>query len=227
MNHPSDLKLEAHLLDKASGLAPHIGECEKCRARLARMEREGEDFRRYVYPATLDGLLPKARPWWIFLVPVAAALAIGVVVRGPSADYVGTKGNAFKLTVYAGLSEGAVPLPDRGVVPASAALRFRVQAANECTLSIVSIDGDGQISQIVPGVAISGAQALPGGAVLDGHAGPERIYAVCARSQIPAAELDQAVKGSVGIGQEAVRGGTSLRGLPDGAMQTTLLLEKR
>ena len=55
MNHPSELKLERHLLDPArSGIAGHVAECERCRGRLSEMQKQGEDFRRFVYPATLD-----------------------------------------------------------------------------------------------------------------------------------------------------------------------------
>ena len=45
MNHPSELKLERHLLDPArSGIAGHLAECERCRARLSEMEKQGEDW---------------------------------------------------------------------------------------------------------------------------------------------------------------------------------------
>jgi hypothetical protein len=229
MNCPSDLKLEAHLLDPVSPIAPHVSTCEKCQARLARMEREGDDFRRLVYAQTLDGLTPKKRTrFWLLipaLLPVAAVLLL--VRRPPPAEYVGTKGSALKLSVYAGSASGAVLVNDRAEVPAGAALRFKVQASRECNLSIVSVDGDGQVSSLVPSVAVSGAQTLNGGAVLDGRAGPERIYAVCAGAPLSESQVASAVKGSVARGQEGVRSGTSLSGLPEGALQTTLLLEKR
>ena len=43
---PSDLRLEAYLLDAASsGLFPHVDGCLDCQARLRRMNAEGEEFR--------------------------------------------------------------------------------------------------------------------------------------------------------------------------------------
>src|SRR6267143_455947 len=51
--HPSELALEAYLLDReTSPVAPHLGECERCRARVARMERDGGA------PVSNQGALP-------------------------------------------------------------------------------------------------------------------------------------------------------------------------
>jgi anti-sigma factor RsiW len=54
----SEIALELHLFDPArSRLGSHVEGCPACQARLARMEREGEEFRRFVHPRTLDRLL--------------------------------------------------------------------------------------------------------------------------------------------------------------------------
>ena len=100
--HPSELALEAYLLDReTSKVAPHVADCEHCRARVARMEREGEDFRRFVLPATLDAVLeknaPRRRKAWLWLAgiaPVAAAAAVIISLRPtqPPEGYVGEKG---------------------------------------------------------------------------------------------------------------------------------------
>ena len=79
---PSDLKLEFHLLDPASsGLASHLAGCPGCRERLERMAGEGEEFRRFVYPATVDAVVRAARRrgtlrWLPALVPLAAAAGL-------------------------------------------------------------------------------------------------------------------------------------------------------
>jgi hypothetical protein len=237
MTHPSDLKLEAHLLDAAhSPVAAHVAGCDRCRARLQRMEGEGEEFRRFVYPATLAGLEqrpPRRWVWVKFAAPVAAlaaAVVVLVVRTGPPDDYSGAKGAAFKLTVYAGLGESARALGDGDVVPANASLRFRVQPSGSCHLAIVSVDETGHVSRLFPpagdAVSVTKMQALPGGAVLDGRAGPERIYAVCAPAPIPLSQIEEAARAVSPPGAASVRAAGPLRGLPEGAAQATLLLEK-
>lgn len=240
MNCPSDLKLEGYLMNAAlSEAAPHVAACERCRARLRQMEREGEDFRRFVYPATV-GALQRTRPplRWLGLSAPAMALAAAAAVvlmarRGPPDDYSGTKGAALKLTVYAGSTTGARALNDREAVPASASLRFRVQPSAPCRLAIVSVDDGGQVSRLFPaageeGVNVAQPQALPGGAVLDGRVGPERIYAVCTPAPLPLSLLEEAVRAATPArGPGSIRTAGPLRGLPQGSAQTTLLLEKQ
>jgi hypothetical protein len=238
MTCPSDLKLEAHLLDAAhSPVAAHVAGCDRCRGRLQRMEREGEDFRRFVYPATLAALEkrpPRSWLWVKFAAPVAALAAAAVVLAvrtGPPDDYSGTKGAALKLTVYAGLGERARALGDREAVPANASLRFRVQPSGPCHLAIVSVDETAHVSRLFPptgeeAVSVTKMQVLPGGAVLDGRAGPERIYAVCAAAPVPLSRIEEAAHAVSAPGSASVRSGGPLRGLPQGSAQATLLLEK-
>lgn len=241
MSCPSDLKLEAHLLDgERSAATPHVASCDRCQARLARMQQQGEHFRRYVYPATLEALENPPRLWqgwrWLGLsAPVAALAAAAVVLSvrtGPADDYTGTKGGALRLDVYASLGAGARALGDHAAVPASASLRFRVQPSSPCHLAIISVDELGQVSRLFPlsgeavGTSVKSRQALPGGAVLDGRAGPERIYAVCTAAPLPLARIEDSARSAVGAGAAAVREAGALRGLPKGSLQTTLLLEK-
>ncbi len=242
MTCPSDLKLEAHLLEgERSAVAPHVAGCDRCQARLQRMEREGENFRRFVYPATLEGLeRPPRRSFsWTWLglglgAPVAALATAAVILlvrTGPADDYTGIKGGALRLDVYAALGAGARSLGDRDVVPASASLRFRVQPSSPCHLAIVSLDDLGQVSRLFPlageaGTRVTGRQELPGGAVLDGRAGPERIYAVCTAAPLLLARIEEATR-TASPGAAAVRKAGPLRGLPAGSLQATLLLEKK
>ena len=222
MKHPSDLALEEHLLDRNKH-ADHVAGCDRCRQRVAMMEEEGKHFRQYVYPATLEKLeaAPKRRWSWL-LGPIAAAAAAAAVlalyVRQPDSDYVGTKGSALKLTIYASDGSGAHAVADGATVPANAALRFKVHASSPCELTILSLDDSGQVSTVAAGAKIAGEQTLPGGAVLDGRAGQERFFAVCAPGRI--AGLEEKVK-AAGVG-----GRKDLSDLPPGSAQASQLLVK-
>jgi hypothetical protein len=241
--HPSELALEAYLLDReTSPVAPHLGECERCRARVARMEREGEDFRRFVLPRTLDAVLAKTaperrRPWlWVLgIAPVAAVAALIVAIRPgqppePPEGYLGVKGG-MNLVAYLGAPGGAKVVLDGQAVKPSAALRFSVAPAGRCNLWIVSVDESAQISRIYPaqgdgGAPVSNQGALPGGAVLDGRPGLERFYAVCSPRPLRYDDLTKSVRAGV-RGADDLRKGPALPGLPRGTKQATLLLEKR
>jgi hypothetical protein len=222
MNHPSELKLERHLLDPArSPIAAHVAECERCRARLLEMEKQGEDFRRFVYPATLERVMRRrwtqARALWL-LAPAAGLAAVLLIARpGPTSDYMGTKGGALTLTAYAALPSGARPVADGDAIPASTSLRFRVRAARPCKLTLVSVDANGEVSRLYA-QEVRGDTALPGGVNLDGKTGPERFFAVCASDGYDAAE--QAARG---IGAN-VRQKQTLPGVQ--GPQASLLIEK-
>jgi len=235
---PSDLALEAHLLDpEHSPIAPHLLACPGCREKLERMEREGEHFRRFVYPATLDAVVAKYGPrrrrtWmWLVIAPVAAAAALFLIVRpGPADDYVGVKGG-LGLAAYLAAPEGARSVADGDRVGAAAALRFKVNPAGRCRLWLVSVDESGQISRIYPtsgdgGAPVSQAEALPGGAVLDGRPGLERFYAVCTPRPLPFVELERSLRAAVPASVQ-VRQGPTLKGLPRGSRQASLLVEKQ
>jgi hypothetical protein len=239
-NHPSELALEAYLLDReASKAAPHVAGCEHCRARVARMEREGEDFRRFVLPATLDAVLEKNAPrkrkawiWLIGLAPVAAAVAIFVAIRPtePPDGYVGEKGG-MSLVAYLGAPGGTKAVVDGQAVNPAAALRFSVAPRSHCNLWLFSVDESGQISRIYPtdgegGAPVSKQGPLPGGAVLDGRAGLERFYAVCSPAPLRYEDVTKSVRAAIRK-PEDVRKGPDLPGLPKGTRQVSLLVEKR
>ena len=238
--HPSELALEAYLLDReTSPVAPHLGGCEHCRARVARMEHEGEDFRRFVLPATLDAVLERNAPvrrtrwlWLAGLAPVAAAAAVVLALRPtqPPDGYLGEKGG-LGLVAYLGAPGGAKIVRDGQAVHPSAALRFLVSPAGQCNLWIVSVDESGLVSRIYPPQGEGGAQvarqgALPGGAVLDGQTGLERFYAVCSPGPLAYEDVVKSVRASV-RGSDAVRKGPVLPGLPSGTRQVSLLVDKR
>jgi hypothetical protein len=243
---PSDLALEAHLLEPAaSALAPHLAGCAACADRLAAMERQGEDFRRFVYPATVGRVEEAAargrRPWWILApAPVLAAAALAVVLlrpTGPADDYLGVKGapGGLGLTVFTHGDSGARPLADGAHLPAHAAVRFRIRSARPCRLYLLSVDPGGQVSRLHPSFADApqadaaelpaGEHDLPGGALLDGKAGPERFYAVCAGA-LAWPEVEELTRSAAGGGPEAVRRGAALEGAAAKLPQASVLLEK-
>lgn len=162
---PSNLQLEVYLLaPESSGIATHVPTCERCNARLAAMRAVGEEFAREVYPATLDCVAEAAfhapsrkaspasvpgRAWWRWLVvaaPVAAALAaVLLLTYGPSG-----RARALDLAVFVDASGALEPVRDGAIVPASAALRFRVQPGAPCNLWVLSVNGEGDIIRVYP-----------------------------------------------------------------------------
>ncbi|HZX92947.1 MAG TPA: hypothetical protein VFE90_00415 [Myxococcales bacterium] len=225
MNHPSELKLERHLLDPSrSSVQSHVEGCGDCQSRLALMEKQGEDFRRFVYPATLDKVLePHTRfrftplkALWLAAPAMGLAAVLVMVTRGPDKDYIGEKGG-FELTAYAALPDGTRALGNGDTVPANASLRFHVRTKKECALSILSIDASGQVSKLYT-QDVRGDVTLSGGVRLDGKEGPERFFAVCGPGY---AEVDQAAR-HVG---ESVREMQALPGVK--APQSSLLIEKK
>jgi len=239
--HPSELALEAYLLDgDASPAAAHVAQCEHCRARVARMEREGEHFRRFVLPATLDSVVEKNAPrrrspwvWVLAAAPAAAAVALFFSLRPgePPEGYTGEKGG-MSLVAYVNAPGGAKTIDEGEAVRPSAALRFTVGAAGHCNLWIVSVDETAQVSRIYPaeggvGAKISGNRVtLPGGAVLDGRPGLERFYGVCTPDPVTYDKVVQCVRDAVQTAAD-VRKGPALSGLPNGSRQASLLVEKR
>jgi hypothetical protein len=109
--------------------------------------------------------------------------------------------------------------------------RARADAQGCAALWLLSVDGAGQVTRLHPATGDAAPPPaggeLPGGAVLDGQAGPERLYAVCSAGPLAWQEVEGAARAAAGGGEERVRAGATLEGLPTGTTQTTLLLEKR
>lgn len=241
---PSDLALEKHLLaPEASALRGHLEACQPCRDRLTEMRRLGDEFQQYVFPATVGAVEAAAarRPaWdlmrWLAPLPALAAAAALVLVAGPGAppdDYLGVKGGgSMGLAVFLQGAAGPHPAKDGEVVPASAAVRFKVRPARPCRLWVLSVDATGQVSRLFPaegegGLEVTRVTELPGGAVLDGQAGPERFLALCAPVPLTYAVVEGAVRAAAAAGPEAVRALRTIPGLPAGTVQDTVLLEKK
>jgi hypothetical protein len=248
---PSDLQLEVYLLGGAAPVVRvHVETCAQCAQRLAAMRAAGDEFEREVFPATYERVTATplrlerepatdpqspARPWWRWLVvaaPVAAAAAVAVLLLyGPA-----LRRSAIELAVFVDTSGAMERISDGAVVPASAALRFRVQPKTSCNLWVLSVNGEGDIVRLYPPkgnraleerTLPPAPQDLPSVAELDGRPGPQRIFAVCTQTPVPWNTVKTAAAEKLGTGPDAVRSFRSIPGLPPGATQTTLLVEKR
>jgi hypothetical protein len=242
---PSDLKLEAFLLDPgASPVKPHVESCARCAARLAEMRRQGDEFMQYVFPATVGRIEAAAGPrpawslarWFAPLPALAAAAAILLMARpeAPPEDYLAAKGgNTIGLAVFLQKGAGeARPARDGEVVSASAAVRFKVRPSRPCRLWVVSVDAAGQVSRLFPqegegGFDLQRISVLPGGAVLDGQPGPERFLALCTPVAVPYSRVEAAARTAMAGGAQAVRSVKAVLGMPAGTTQDSLLLEKK
>lgn len=239
---PSELELEAHLLAPSpSRVADHVATCGRCRAQIALLERLGDEFRREVFPRTVDAVVARApRRWalprWLLAAPLVAGVAAAAVLAllpgtRPPAGYLGAKGEELSLTVLVHDGGGTRVARDGETVAAQAPIRFEVRPARACRLWVVSVDGAGEVSRLYPAVgdaaALGGAGLLPGGAVLDGRAGPERVFAICAATPLAWSEVSRAAHAAAAGGPDALRTASRLPGLPPGAWQGTVLLEKR
>lgn len=244
MSHPSELRLEGHLLEPSPEVTTHVTGCERCTRRLEEMAREGDRFRREVFPravvAVRDAAEGSGRAWWRrpWVLPTlglatAALLAVLVVWPGQPGDgYLGIKGGSeLGLTVYADAPGGPRPVENGTRVPAAAALRFSLRIPRRCRPFLASVDASGAVSQLFPPpgsapIELQRSGPLPGGAVLDGKPGPERVYALCSSQPLPWETVRVAVQRAAGTGETAVRNAGALRGLPGDVPQSTLVLEK-
>ncbi|BDG05121.1 DUF4384 domain-containing protein [Anaeromyxobacter oryzae] len=237
---PTELELETYLVAPSrSNLEPHLAACSRCRDEVGAMRQLGEDFRRDVFPRTVDAVVAGSRgtrlPRWGLVaasLSAAAAAAILLVTVRSRSEYVGVKGGDLGLTVFVKDAAGTRAARDGEPVQANAAVRFRVRPARACRLVVLSVDGAGQVSRLFPASGdaaadVATAATLPGGAVLDGRPGPERIFAVCSKAPLAYPEVERAARAAAAGGDAAVRSTSALAGLPRDATQATLLVEKR
>lgn len=244
--HPSELALERHLLEPASPIGAHLETCARCAERLTEMRRQGEDFLQFVFPATVERIEEAAEKrtglfrWIPYLAPataLAAAAAVFLMVQpagqSTDTDWDGIKGErGLGLAVFLNGAGGARVAREGEPVAAKAQMRFRILVARDpCYLWVVSVDGAGQVSRLFPLEGDSGALVatrfeIPGGAVLDGRPGPERVFAICSPTPVRYAAIERLVQSSVAAGESAVRSIRGVPSLPDGSGVASVLLEK-
>ena len=240
---PSDLALEKFLLaPEESSQKGHVDFCASCQARLAEMKRQGEEFMQFVFPATVDAIEAAAErkrfdfARWFAPIPALAAAAAIVIMASPTElpeDQVTLKGGGgLGLAVFTQGAAGAVLAHDGQAVPANASLRFKVRPTKPCRLWVVSVDASGEVSRLFPtqgdeGYDLAHTNELPGGAVLDGQPGPERIMAFCAPSPVPFTRVASAISAAASASPETVRHLKAVPGLPAGTTIDSVLLEKK
>lgn len=247
--HPSELALERHLLEPAPKVRAHLDACGRCAARLEEMKRQGDEFLQYVFPATVEKVEQAAEKgarrfsWFQLFAPASAAvaaLALLLMVRPVSEDAcpITADGTCIKgkgglgLSVFLNGAAGARVAREGEAVAANAAMRFRVRPSEPCHLWIVSVDSGGQVSRLFPTAGDGGAMVatqldVPGGALLDGKSGPERVIAICTPAPMYYAAVERIVQTSMARGEPAVRGNRDIGGLPEETGQASVLLEKR
>lgn len=236
---PSDLRLEAYLLDpERSAEAGHVAGCPSCKVRLDRMNAEADDFRQYVFPATVDAVVAAAAPrpgpgWFGALLPLAAACAAGLLlfVKPVAPEGVlAARGEVLSLEVFTEAPEGSRQLTNGELIPLAAPLKFRVATSVPCRVRVVAADCEGRVSVLYPPAGedaplVSGTTVLPGDAKLGGDEGPERIYAICTREPMPVLALAVSLQDQATGDDDRVRRAGRISGLPPGSLQATLLVE--
>ena len=242
---PADQVLEQLLAGEALAAERrgHVDTCAHCAARLEWMREVDRHFTSAVFPRTREAMVERvtAPRWrlprlWVWLVPaavVAAALVLLVVSwRTPPPDYIGLKGGSGgegTFEVYLGENGHGRRLAEGESVRPGDGLRFVVQAPSRAAF-VLSVDSAGNVSRLYPSTGDAAGPAeglLPGGAILDEVAGPERLFAVYPRSEDPPLRFEDveaaARRAFGGRGPEGVR---EVERLPLDVPQDTLLLEK-
>lgn len=186
--HPSDLALDRG----GEAVDAHVAACALCQERVDVARDARERFEREVLPATLPAIrarlrggAPKRR-WLWFALPVVAAAAVMLFIRGrePSPPpYYGVKGQAalFPGGLEIVLRRGekvATMTPDQRL-RAGDALRFVYRGDRPRHLELRMADAAGRLALFYPdgGPAplVRPGEALPGAAVVDGSGTAEEL----------------------------------------------------
>jgi hypothetical protein len=237
MSCPTELSLEQYLVNAAQSVhRTHVMNCAACTDLVKQMTQEGQHFQQYVFPQTVEAVSSSGNSIWKFKwlalpLVVSAAVLLFVQFQTPADDYIGIKGAShLGLSVFTPAESGVVELQDGQIVSATAPLRFRISVNEPCRLWVVSIDSTGNISRLFPtegdlGEWVKGSQALTGGAVLDGVAGPERLLALCTPNGFPYSQLERTLK-SLNV-KEVIHAVIPSTHFPEGSNLTSFLLEKK
>jgi hypothetical protein len=235
---PSYLSLELYLVDPDQGeVRTHVESCVACSRRVSLLREQGAEFDETVYPSLRGPLglarreVRQLRRWWpaAALSLCAAGLTLMALPQRATVSRDRVKGASFSLNVLVDRSGRAERVDSTGRVPASARIGFEASVPAPCWAAVVSVDAAGVVSRFFPATGestqIRGGD-LPGGAHLDGHSGPERIFAFCAARPLDAGLLLRAIQATIPGGEARVRETQAIAGLPRDVDQASVLLEK-
>ena len=204
---------------EAQAAREHLATCDACRGEQEADAGMHAEFRARVLPKPLPA--PR-RPWWVLVaVPVVAAAAVLLLVRGHHAEPdLGIKGGAA-WQVVALHGEHELRVKDGTVLAAGDKLRFVVVPNGARYVMIASIDGAGAASIYYPAVKLEGARVeVPDSIVLDDAPGPERLFALFSDAPLDAAAVESKLKTLADKVRDAKRLDVPVR------QQLTLVFEK-
>jgi len=234
---PSDLALEQHLLRADPRISLHVRDCPRCTRWMEAAQKAGDEFEANGRPLIARALasVPERQSRLGFLIPALTVSAVAMSAllllwhRQDPVPALAVKGS--ELTLFVRKGEQVVAVADGQQVRAGDALRFFVAPESSCFVWVVSLDARGQLSRLAPAdgdlpLRVEKPMLLPGGAVLDETAGPERFYALMSDTPVPWSAVERAFAEATGQerGEALVRSGPvpSLRGV----RQATLVLER-
>jgi hypothetical protein len=195
--HPSELEFDLALVDGASaGFAAHLGDCARCRDRLARLRREQIAFANSDAPeraarAALAWRQQQERPrwrrwlWLPALTAVAAALLLFLLPR--EQPTIRTKGSP-QLALFVKTSDGTAQPWSGAPLQSGDAVQLSVNPAGLPLVAIFSVDARCQVT-LEHQQAVTGAALIPASWTVVGHDGGERLYVTFSTQPVAAATL--------------------------------------
>ena len=222
-NHLSDLAFDRLMTGELEGTAlkstlqDHIVACAMCADRKDQLARSSEEFanlsagrpgwaERIREGAARRGpaafLAARGRAFAGAAAAIAAVAAVLLIANPPVADDRRSKGVPLQLEVFVKRRGGGVDSLLFGSRVASGdALRFRVSAATDGFLGLVSADGAGKVASYLPGdaqallpVRAGSPVVLDDSIVLDDVLGHERLTAFLCRERLDSGRLLAAIR---------------------------------
>lgn len=246
---PSAMAIDSWVLRGRAETDPiraHVKGCQRCEALVAELDGAADVFKREVFPATVEGVMARARDLSLgdrlaaFLfrrnVRLAFAVATAVCVMAVGGylyqdmprthgTYTGVKG-ALGLTVFVNHAGAVRQLGDGETLTEGDALRFVPAVPASGYLMVVSVEESGKLNVYYPPggesamKAAAGTEPLPGSVVLDKSAGVERVFVLYSPEPFALPQVRDAAVRAKGQGVVATTR------LPLELSQTTFLFRK-
>jgi len=240
--HLTLYELDALAEAGAPGSSPHLEGCDRCRTELATMLAARDRFRLSVFPRTAPEIERRlTHPWWRPALPfvLAPAVALGLAAlglllwpRAPNGPDLGIKGGAT-VRVFAQHAGKVTPVLDGEALEAGDALRFEIQPGGLPYLLVGSVDAAGAAGIIFPANGTEsgridpvGQFIVPGSAVLDTSAGPERAFVLLSARPLSAEDAKAAMLSVARGGAAGLRTTSALPSVAADA-QLSILWEKK